>query len=123
MKHIYLLFSLVHCERIIKNHHLPACKNCIYYQMTYYKDFTHPFSKCEKFGEKDIITNEIKYDYADSCRTDDSKCGEEGEYFQEEKNINMKIWKHKIIRAMPTFLLISPFLFFFTKNLLLHPTV
>ena len=99
-----LLLSMVNPEKIIKNNHLPSCRNCIYYEpYGYSSDFNSLFSKCNKFGEKNIITDEVKYKYVDSCRDDESKCGKEGKYFVEEPNISMKIWKHKIIHYSPYF--------------------
>lgn len=102
MKHIYLLFGLAQSERIIKNINIPACKNCVYYQPKYYNsDFTSPLNRCSKYGYKDIITDEITYDFADLCRKDENKCGEKGKSFEEEKNINLKILKYKISSNMP----------------------
>ena len=99
---------MVPSNKIIKNINYPSCRNCIHYKPnSYYSDFTSILSKCEKFGEKNIITDEIKYNFADSCRDNESKCGKEGKYFEEEKNINMKILLHKIISNMSYILTIS----------------
>ena len=108
MKLLYLFLSLlqVSSEQIIKNINIPSCKNCIHYKpFQYNSDFTSRSSKCEKFGEKDIITNEVTYDYADSSRKDSLKCGREGKYFEEEKNINLKILKHSIVSNSSTYFL------------------
>lgn len=100
MKFIFLLLSLslsfVSSEKMIRNMKNPACRNCIHYSPDTFNDFSSPLNKCENFGVKDIISDKITYDYADLCRKDDSKCGKEGKYFEEEKNINMKIAKHAI---------------------------
>jgi hypothetical protein len=69
-------------------------------------DFTYSLNKCNKFGSKDIITDEISYDFASSCRNDENKCGYEGKYFIQEKNINFKIFIHNLINKSPLFLLI-----------------
>jgi hypothetical protein len=53
-------------------------------------DFTGSYNKCNKFGEKDITTNKISFDYADVCRKNEKKCGREGKYFLLEKNIELK---------------------------------
>lgn len=103
MKFICLLFSFanfypfVNSDKIIKNINLPSCRNCVYYKpYALDLDYTSTLGKCEKFGEKNFITDEIKYnEYADLCRNDDSKCGKKGKYFEEEKNVNMKILKHR----------------------------
>jgi hypothetical protein len=90
----------VNCERFIKNDNYPVCKNCIYFQPNIYNnDFDT--SKCLKFGSKDIITSKIKYDYVSICRQYDDKCGQEGKYFQEEKNISIKLFKNNIISNLP----------------------
>jgi hypothetical protein len=100
MKLLYLLFTFVNCincTKIIKNINTPTCKNCIYYIPNKYdKDFTSLLNKCNKFGYKDIITDKIYNDYADACRNDENKCGIEGKYFKEEKNIKFKILNHYV---------------------------
>ena len=106
MKIIYLLLSLVNCEKIIRNVNFPACKNCIHYKPSAYNTFASDLNKCEKFGDKNINTDKISYDYADTCREDETKCGIEGKYFEEEKNLNMKIATHKIRRTAPYIFLI-----------------
>ena len=97
-----LLLSMVQTDKIITNFDFPACRNCVYYQPSYYKsDFTSALNKCNKFGVKDIITDEITYNYADLCRNDETKCGKEGKYFLKETNIKMKVWKHSFISNLP----------------------
>jgi len=92
-------------ENIINNIS-PICKNCIHYKPDYlYTDFTSTFNKCSKFGVKNIINGEINYNYADLVRNDETKCGKLGNYFEEEKNINIKIVKHYILSRIPIFLL------------------
>jgi hypothetical protein len=89
---------MVQPEKIIKNINLPSCKNCIYYKSNILNnDFTSTFNKCEKFGEKNIVTDIITYNFADFCRNDENKCGKEGKYFEEEKNIKFKIFRYKIM--------------------------
>ena len=99
MKLLYLLFGLLvtNSEKIIKNINIPSCRNCIYFKPHTSSEFTSSLSKCEKFGEKNIFTDEIKNYYADSCRNDEDKCGLQGKYFVEEKNIDIKILTHNII--------------------------
>jgi hypothetical protein len=104
LKNLFLL--MVQTNKIIKNINIPSCKNCIYYKPNIFNnDFTCTFNKCEKFGEKDIITDKITYKFADFCRNDEAMCGKEGKYFEEEKNIKLKIAKHKIISNLPIILL------------------
>ena len=95
---LFLLPFLVQCEKLIKNINLPACKNCIHYQVSNNDEFTSSLNKCGMFGNKNIITDKITHDFADYCRNDESKCGNVGKYFVEEPNINMKIWKHSVVK-------------------------
>jgi hypothetical protein len=116
MKLLYLLFPIATNAKIIKNMNFPSCKNCIYFKPSIYNnDFTSILSKCEKFGEKNIITDEITYNYADSCRNDDLKCGKEGIYFVEEKNIKFKIFSYKFVSNWPNWLAILSIIFFLRK--------
>jgi len=102
MKLSFLSLCIFKPNKIIKNINIPSCKNCIYYKPNIlYNDFTSTYNKCEKFGEKDIITDEITYKFANFCRDDESMCGKEGKYFEEEKNIKFKIAKYKIISNLP----------------------
>ncbi len=105
---LYLLPILVCGEKIIKNVNLPVCRNCIHYKPIAY-DFTSELNNCDKFGTKNIVTDEIIYDFADLCRNDESKCGKEGRYFVEEPNINMKILKYSLIKNTPYWIIISAF--------------
>lgn len=96
-------------KSIIKNINVPSCRNCIYYKPSVFGDeFSSIFSKCEKFGEKNIITNEISYDYTESCRNNELKCGNEGKYFEEEKNINRKIIRDFIMKNSKYIIIFSP---------------
>ena len=82
----------------IKNIHIPSCKSCVHYKPSFiYRDFTHPYNECHKFGEKDIITDKITYSIAENSRNDETKCGKGGIHFEEEPNIHFKILKHAVI--------------------------
>ena len=100
MKIIILLLSLLCSKKIIKNADLPSCRNCIYYEPIFDNDLSN-LNKCNKFGVKNIISDEITYDYANSCRNDENKCGIEGKYFEEESNLTMKILKYKLLNNIP----------------------
>jgi hypothetical protein len=87
--------------KIIQNINLPSCRNCIHYIPPIYDRFDSTLSKCGKYGSKNIISNEITYDFATSSRNDKNKCGIEGKDYEVEENIQMKIIKHKLIRITP----------------------
>ena len=116
MNFMYYLLMFINSQKIIKNIHLPSCKNCIHYKPSLLHEFTSPFSKCENFGVKDIITDEITYDYADSCRADETRCGKDGTYFQPEKKRNMKILKHKILNNSPLIVFFISIVYQIIKN-------
>jgi hypothetical protein len=105
----------------IKNINTPVCRNCIYYKpFIYSSDFDGSYSECYRFGVKDIVTNKITYDFTSSCRNDEKKCGYNGKYYTEEINLNLKIFKHKVITNSPyiisTFILLSS-LYYVSKTL------
>ena len=88
-------------NKIIKNIHIPSCKNCIHYNPSVLnRDFASPTNECHKFGEKDIITDKITYTFAENARNDETKCGKGGVYFQQDPHIDIKIFKHSIIRNL-----------------------
>lgn len=64
-------------KQIIKNINLPVCMNCAFF------DKQHKSAVCKKFGEKNIITGNIKYMNVLECRSDTNYCGESGLYFME----------------------------------------
>ena len=95
----YFLFLFLNASlstEEIRNSNIPSCRNCVFYKPLINTEFSSIYSQCEKFGDKNIITNEIKYDFVKICRIDETKCGIKGKYFKEEKNIDCKIWKHSI---------------------------
>jgi hypothetical protein len=105
MLYILNLFKSLFCfitisgshNKFIKNYHLPICKNCIHFQASYYTKNneiqTNNIDRCGKFGKMNIITGEIKYDYAEFCRQDQQQCGENGKYFQPILNTSSTIGK------------------------------
>ena len=110
MKFRYLLLSTNLSGKIIKNIEIPSCKNCIYHVPSKHgSDFSSTMSRCEKFGEKNIITDEIKFEYADKCREKESLCGNEGKYFEKEDDLilNIKIIKYNIQKNLFLYTLTS----------------
>ena len=49
-----------------------------------------------KFGVKNIRDGEISYETTDSVRADEAKCTVEGKFFESEKRLSFKIFKHNI---------------------------
>jgi hypothetical protein len=98
MRFLYLFFIFANSEKFIKNINVNPCRSCIYYNSKYDDS---SLSKCKKFGVKNIISNEINYDYAERCRDDELKCGTEGKYFEEDKYANIKIFTDKVGNNIP----------------------
>ena len=80
--------NLVNLSSIIKYIKFPACVDCVHFiklnvTETEYNPFDNEnkFSKCNKFGTKDIISGKIDYDSTTTCRLDNNKCGIDGKYF------------------------------------------
>ena len=93
---------------IIINENIPSCQNCIYNKpYKYSNEYTSSLNSCTKFGEKNILSGEIKYDYIDLCRKDKDKCGLEGKYFKLDNNISRKIFLHNLKQKIPTIILCS----------------
>lgn len=53
------------------------CKDCKY--------FIGNDLECRKFGDTDIITGKVTYEYARSIRTDEKKCGDKAIHFEENQ--------------------------------------
>jgi hypothetical protein len=86
----------------IKNSAFPSCKNCIHHRPSIFSDnYISTFSKCSYFGKKDIITDNIEYDFADSCRQQNDKCGNEGKFYVKDKYVNTKLGIYTLIRNIP----------------------
>ena len=96
-----ILFTLSLSGKKIKNIHLPACRNCIHYKPDTNFEFDSTFNKCQHFGEQDLVTGKIAYTYANTCRNDETKCGEKGVYFEKEQNMLGKSLKHRLFYYGP----------------------
>jgi len=95
----------------IRSSDFPSCKNCIHYKPSPLNfDFTSGLNTCGNFGEKDIISDKIKYDYATDCRRNEEKCGVAGKEWREEPNMYLKIiwfnFSKSMIYFFPTFIYI-----------------
>ena len=65
----------------VKNLDLPICKECVHFINS---DVSGPeFGKCKLFGEKNMVTGEIEYSYAQLCRKDEMyRCGSPGFFYK-----------------------------------------
>ena len=75
----------------IKYKDLPVCINCVHFieDKTNYPYDPPPndekYGKCKLFGKQDMVTGNIKYEYASLSRENEKKCGEKGQYFKDNK--------------------------------------
>lgn len=90
----WLFFFCVIDAKIIKNINVPSCVNCKYYKPLPYKNFHSEYNECTYFGTKNIQTGLIEYDTVISCRKDDSKCGINATYFEENNFATTKMILH-----------------------------
>ena len=84
MKIPYLFLAITSKNPYIKNLNYPACINCVHF--TQNEQLNVDYAKCKKFGRMDLVSGEIKYDYASLCRNFDDKCGEKGFFYEEKTN-------------------------------------
>jgi hypothetical protein len=62
------------------------CVSCKYF-IGHYPDYPDEqinhsnYGKCKLFGEINLITGKIQYDYAKFVRSEESQCGESGKLF------------------------------------------
>lgn len=76
------LYSAMCLSSKIKYMDYPVCKTCIHFLPFEHLMRTQEFGKCKLFGEKNVVTGEIKYKYADMCRMDNDKCNITGRYHE-----------------------------------------
>ena len=66
----------------IINEQANICINCIHFiKSPLLHDSFQEYSKCGKFGEKNVITGKVRHDYAELVRKDENKCGTIGKLF------------------------------------------
>lgn len=95
--YLFIFFQLyISDAAIIKNIDIRSCRNCIYYKIESLSNNYPELNECRYFGEKNIQTDIIKYEYADLCRSSENKCGLEGKYFEEDPNVELKYFLYNI---------------------------
>ena len=72
MKIFTTLIAMTHASLIPTKR---ICKDC--------KHFIGNDLECRKFGDTDIITGKVTYEYARSMRRDEKKCGDNAIHFEE----------------------------------------
>lgn len=112
MRFFPILFFAV-ASATIKNNQVPICQNCIHYRPN---PFSPSLSKCTQFGDKNLITGEIKHDYADLSRLSEDKCGLQGKQFI-ETSLTVQALQFAFINNLPTKMFIAIFFFSIWANI------
>jgi len=75
---------------ILRNLKYPVCINCVHF-IEHTNNYPYDplpdsreFGKCKMFGEIDLITGTIEYDYAKNCRETSKKCGTNASCYEEK---------------------------------------
>jgi len=86
MNLISILYGLMCCASTIKNSNYPICKSCAYFlnPVDETKRGSYEFGKCNLFGVQNVVSGEIKYEFAEICRTNQYKCNMTGKYYKEK---------------------------------------
>lgn len=80
----------------------PICKTCLHFCPVFTEFiYASPFAKCAKFGEKHLVTGKIGYEYADMCRMDETKCGQDARKYDADPLYRLKIAKYYGILSAP----------------------
>lgn len=108
LKYLFFLVVGVNGASKITNINVPTCRNCVHFIPDRGSEFASGLSRCSKFGNKNIINDKITYEYADSCRNNENKCGNQGKEFELEENLYGKITRHKILNVLPYTLFLLP---------------
>jgi len=90
----------------VKNLHSPKCITCKNFIPDSFDSPT--FSKCKNFGTANLVSGEIFYDFADSCRDSESKCGTNGTHYIFDEFHKAKNDVRKIKPILTTGLFLSP---------------
>jgi hypothetical protein len=80
------MLSKVIQRQIIKNNSAPICKQCVFYIPN--KEPT--YIRCMKYGEKNMVTGEINYEYAFHARASPHMCGPEGKSYHTDMSQQKK---------------------------------
>jgi hypothetical protein len=99
----------------IKNSYYPKCVTCKHFILD--SLYSTRFSKCKKFGKANLVSGEIAYDFADSCREMESKCGQYGKNYAFDEYHKAKNEMRKIKPFLTGGLFLSPFILILSVNI------
>ena len=61
---------------------LPECRNCKYFMPHDSELYKYKLATCLLYGNKDVVSGKITFEYADHVRNRDSQCSREGVNFE-----------------------------------------
>ena len=67
----------------------PSCVKCIHF-LNDYPENVH-LGKCKLFGEKNLVTGKINYQFAEICRANNNMCMSDGFYYKENPDNDLII--------------------------------
>ena len=85
---LHLFTSSLYRTSSIQSKPIKSCSNCKNYVEILYKEsiaIGNYYGKCSKFIEINHATGEIDYSSALVVRNDETKCGKNGKYFEENE--------------------------------------
>ncbi len=76
----------------VKKSTVKPCVECVHFiKDTIYGKYDEPDDenngKCKIFSEINVVTGQIKHDYALQCRYDNSLCGMDGKHFRQNDTL------------------------------------
>ena len=87
-RNTYKHFLLFHIMRVQFRFFTQArsCGQCVFSFYEPHEDHTSSmrFNKCRLFGE--IVNGRVLHDYAETCRIQETKCGNKGRFFKRNDN-------------------------------------
>jgi len=91
-RHYSDLENIKNREDFIKYWVSPSCVSCIHF-LSYYPNENIGAGRCKLFGEKDLVTGRIHYEYASVCRENYDMCMPDGIYYKKnpDDKLNYKI--------------------------------
>lgn len=98
----------------IQNVEFPSCKDCVHYKPKPYSRILHDnstYARCSLFGNKDVISGKVSFEYASVCRSSEVKCSINGNHFTPIVNSNAKngdVSAKDAVSPTPPFQLKSP---------------
>jgi hypothetical protein len=76
--------------KFILNSGLPECCKCKHFIPYNSKELNYTLGKCRIYGQKNIVSGEIEYEFADHCRQNIGQCTKHGFHYEAKDLHNIK---------------------------------